>query len=92
LSTNSRIVLFSRSPLIDVIIYFNRVDNSAEEFLLIFLRPVNSFSIFFSSADVNILKVILVSEYGRVKWNSLTPLVIKDSLNSLLFKVDKSTV
>jgi hypothetical protein len=47
-------------------IYFNRVDSSAEEFLLIFFNPSNSAFIFFSSLPVNNLNVILTPDDGNV--------------------------
>ena len=71
-------------------IYFKRVDNSGDESLLIFFKPANSASIFLSSPDVRILKVTKLPELGKVKVNSFTPSVIKDSSKDLLSKRDKS--
>ena len=60
LSINSRIVFTSRSPLTDVIMYFKRVDNSGDTFLLNFFKPSNSWFIFLSSELFKILNVNLL--------------------------------
>ena len=69
LSTNSLIFLFSGSPSIEVIIYFNLVDNSG---VLVFdnlLSPSNSLLMLFSSLWVRSLNVIDVWVDGNVNDN-----------------------
>ena len=55
LSTKFLISFVSSLPFTEVIMYFNLVESSGEEFLFIFFNPANSLSTFFSSAPVNIL-------------------------------------
>ena len=77
-SINSRIVLDSWSPLIEVIMYFKRVVNSGDSSFFILFNPSNSLLILTSSPWVKNLNVISLFEAGRVKVNSFCPLVYKD--------------